>query len=47
MNNIISFKKKDEANNEPIIASDYFGSEHYSLLHLLEHIEKLKEQNTK
>ncbi len=47
MNNILLFRKKENANSEPIIASDYFGNEHYSLLHLLEHIEKLKEKNTK
>jgi len=47
MDNIIPFRKKEKANTEPIISSDYFGSEHFSLLELLEQIEKLKEKNTK
>ena len=47
MDNVIPFRKKENANNEPIISSDYFGSEHFPLLELLEQIEKLKEKNTK
>jgi hypothetical protein len=41
---IIQFPKKPDANNEPIIASDYFGAEKFDLLALLNNIEKLKKE---
>jgi len=47
VNNILPFRKKENANSEPIISSDYFGSEHFPLLELLQQIEKLKEKTTK
>ena len=45
MDNVIPFRKKNDANNEPIIASDYFGTERFPLLELLEQIEKNKNKN--
>ena len=41
---IIQFPQKSDANNEPIIASDYFGAEKFDLLALLNNIEKLKKE---
>ena len=41
---IIQFPKKPDANNEPIIASDYFGAEKFDLLALLNTIERLKKE---
>lgn len=41
---IIQFPSKEDANNEPIIASDYFGSEKFDLLALLNSIEQLKKE---
>jgi len=41
---IIQFPKKSDANTEPIVDSDYFGSEKFDLLALLNIIEKLKKE---
>lgn len=41
---IIQFPQKPDANNEPIIASDYFGAEKFDLLALLNSIEQIKKK---
>jgi len=41
---ILQFPQKPDANNEPIIASDYFGDEKFDLLALLNTIERLKKE---
>ena len=41
---IIQFPKKQDANTEPIVDSDYFGTEKFDLLTLLNTIEKLKKE---
>lgn len=43
-NKIIQFPQKKDANNHPIIASDYFGDEKFDLLALLSTIERLKKE---
>jgi hypothetical protein len=44
MSNIIPFKKP-EANTEPIIDSDYWGTSSYSLLELLQAVKENKNEN--
>ncbi len=44
--NIIPFKKPEpQANTEPIVDSDYWGTSSYSLLELLQAVKENKNEN--
>jgi hypothetical protein len=46
--NIIPFKQSDpQANTEPIIDSDYWGTSSYSLLDLLQAVKENKNEHSK
>ncbi len=46
--NIIPFKKQEpQANTEPIIDSDYWGTSSYSLLELLQAVKENKNEHSK
>jgi len=48
MSNIIPFKKQEsQANTEPIIDSDYWGTSSYSLLELLQAVKENKNEHSK
>lgn len=44
-NNVIPFKRKSEANTEPYIWSDYFGSDSIPIMDILEALERCKNDN--